>query len=111
MTIAALGEALALGDTLELDRTALLDVLAESAIGATVRGKCANIESGTYPPSFKLRLALKDLRLVTETAVETGRDLPLAVASRNWLEQADRAGAGDLDFSAVVATILLAPPA
>jgi 3-hydroxyisobutyrate dehydrogenase-like beta-hydroxyacid dehydrogenase len=108
VTITALGEALALGDTLDLDRTALLDVLAESAIGTTVRSKRANIESGTYAPSFKLRLALKDLRLVTETPIRTGQDLVLAAASRNWLEQADQAGAGDLDFSAVVATILAA---
>jgi 3-hydroxyisobutyrate dehydrogenase-like beta-hydroxyacid dehydrogenase len=108
VTITALGEALALGDTLGLDRGTLLDILADSAIGTTVRGKRANIESGTYPPSFKLRLALKDLRLVTETAAEPGRDLALAAASRKWLEQADRAGAGDLDFSAVVATILAA---
>jgi 3-hydroxyisobutyrate dehydrogenase-like beta-hydroxyacid dehydrogenase len=110
VTVTALGEALALGDTLGLDPGTLLDILADSPIGATVRGKRANIESGSYPPSFKLRLAVKDLRLVTETAAGPGRDLPLAAAARDWLEQADRAGAGDLDFSAVVATILAAAP-
>jgi len=108
--IAALGEALALGDTLGLDRATLLDVLAESPVGPTVRGKRANIESGDYPPSFKLSLALKDLRLVTETADRTGRDLKLAPAAQAWLEQAARDGAGDLDYSAVVATILAAMP-
>ncbi|HEV7962360.1 MAG TPA: NAD-binding protein [Actinoplanes sp.] len=61
-----------------------------------------------YAPSFKLRLALKDLRPVTETAMRPGQDLMLAAASRNWLEQADQAGASDHDFSAVVATILAA---
>jgi 3-hydroxyisobutyrate dehydrogenase-like beta-hydroxyacid dehydrogenase len=106
VAITALGEALALGDTLGLDRATLLDVLSDSPIGATVKAKRANIQSGSYPPSFKLRLALKDLRLVTETATPPGQDLKLAAASRGWLERAAQAGAGDLDYSAVVATIL-----
>ena len=104
--MAALGEALALGDAFGLDRKAVLDVLADSPIGSTVRAKRDNIESGTYPPNFKLRLALKDLHLVTDAAAEAGRELKLAPASLAWLEEAARAGAGDLDFSAVVATIV-----
>jgi hypothetical protein len=35
-----------------------------------------------------------------------GQDLKLVAASRGWLERAVQAGAGDLDYSAVVATIL-----
>lgn len=103
--IAAFGEALALGDTLGLGRPVLLDVLAESAIGSTVRAKRANVTSGRYPPSFKLSLALKDLRLVNETAGRAGRHLQVAAASQGWLEEAAKAGAGDLDYSAVIATI------
>ncbi|MDB6002952.1 MAG: 3-hydroxyisobutyrate dehydrogenase [Rhizobacter sp.] len=106
VTMTALGEALALADTLGLDRETLLDILAESPIGSTVRSKRANIESGTYPPGFKLSLALKDLRLVTRSPAQPGRDLRLAAASRSWLEEAAQAGAADLDYSAVVATIL-----
>jgi 3-hydroxyisobutyrate dehydrogenase-like beta-hydroxyacid dehydrogenase len=103
--IAAFGEALALGDALGLDRSALLDVLADSPIGSTVRAKRANVESGTWPPNFKLTLALKDLRLVNDIADRAGRRLGVASASRAWLEQAAEASAGDLDFSAVIATI------
>jgi 3-hydroxyisobutyrate dehydrogenase-like beta-hydroxyacid dehydrogenase len=113
--IAAFGEALALGDTLGLDRAVLLDILAESPIGSTVRAKRANVESGHYPPSFKLSLALKDLRLVNEIADRVGRHLEVASATRGWLERATQAGAGDLDYSAVIATITSdgeqAPPA
>jgi 3-hydroxyisobutyrate dehydrogenase-like beta-hydroxyacid dehydrogenase len=105
VTMAALGEALALVDELELDRETLLDILAESPIGTAVRAKRTNIESGTYPPGFKLELALKDLRLVTGSPAVPGRDLRLAAASRSWLEQAAQAGASELDYSAVVATI------
>jgi 3-hydroxyisobutyrate dehydrogenase-like beta-hydroxyacid dehydrogenase len=104
--IAAVGEALSLGEIFGLDRSVVLDVLADSPVGPTARAKRANIESDTYPPSFKLSLALKDMRLVTEAAIGAGRDLKLANASRAWLDEAAQAGAGDLDFSAVVATIL-----
>src|SRR5437899_2207288 len=101
----AFGEALALGDTLGLDRSVLLDVLAESPIASTVQAKRPNVESGQYPPSFKLSLALKDLRLVDGIADRAGQHLPVATATRDWLDQAAQAGGGDLDFSAVIATI------
>jgi 3-hydroxyisobutyrate dehydrogenase-like beta-hydroxyacid dehydrogenase len=104
-TIAAFGEALALGDTLGLDRAGLLDVLADSPIGPTVNGKRANVESGHYPPNFKLSLALKDLRLVNEIADRAGRHLDVARAAQGWLERAAQAGADDLDYSAVITTI------
>jgi 3-hydroxyisobutyrate dehydrogenase-like beta-hydroxyacid dehydrogenase len=102
----AVGEALSVGEIFGLDHTVVLDVLADSPVGPTARAKRANIESGTYPPSFKLSLARKDMRLVTEAAHRAGRDLKLAEASRAWLDEAAEAGASDLDFSAVVATIL-----
>jgi 3-hydroxyisobutyrate dehydrogenase-like beta-hydroxyacid dehydrogenase len=106
VTMTALGEALELGDSLGPDRRTVLDILAESPIGTTVRTTRAHIESGTYPPCFELRPALEDLRLVTRTPTPTGRALVLAAASRSWLEQAERAGADDLDHSVVVPTIL-----
>lgn len=107
VAITAFGEALALGGRLGLDRATLLDVLAESPIGTTVKTKRANVESGDYPPSFKLRHALKDVRLATETA-QPGQDLAVAAAARGWFEQAETAGAEDLDYSAVIATIVAA---
>jgi len=104
--IVALGEALALGESLGLEPGALLDVLADSPIGPAVRAKRANVEAGRYPPNFKLGLAAKDLRLVMDTADAAGQDLRLARAARGWLDEAARRGASDLDYSAVVATIL-----
>jgi 3-hydroxyisobutyrate dehydrogenase-like beta-hydroxyacid dehydrogenase len=101
----ALGEALALADGLGLDQDVTLDVLADSQIGVTARSKRERIESGVYPPNFKLGLGAKDLRLVTDAAVRAGRDLRLASAARSWLEEADAGGFSDLDYSAVVAHI------
>jgi len=103
--IVTLGEALALGESLELDRSMLFDVLTDSQIGPVVRAKRANIESGDFTPSFKLRHAAKDLKLVTEAAASRRRELKQARVNRAWLDEAAEHGAADLDFSSVVETI------
>jgi 3-hydroxyisobutyrate dehydrogenase len=106
VSMVALGEALALGRGLGLDRKDVLDALEGSPIAPAVRAKRANVEANHYPPSFKLRHAAKDLRLVDEAADEAGLLLPEARAASEWLEEGVAHAAGDLDFSAVVATIL-----
>jgi 3-hydroxyisobutyrate dehydrogenase-like beta-hydroxyacid dehydrogenase len=103
--MSGLGEALSLAQGLGLETALVLDILAESPLGVTVNSKRELIDTGAYPPRFKLALAAKDLRLVTEAAEEAGRDLRVATAARSWLEEADRAGLGDLDYSAVTAHI------
>src|SRR5229473_572449 len=105
-SIAAVGEALALGESLGLGRAPLLNMLEGSQLGPAVRAKRANIESGHYPPNFKLRHAAKDLRLVVEAAAGADRDLEVSRAARAWLDAAVERGAADLDYSAVVATIV-----
>ena len=103
--IVALGEALSLGESLELRRGMLLDALTDSPIGPIVAANRTNVESGQFAPTFKLRYAANDLRLVMEAAAARGRDLKQARANRAWLDEAAARGAGDLDLSAVVATI------
>jgi len=103
--IVALGEALSLGESLDLERDMLLDALTASPIGPIVTAKRANVVSGDFTPSFKLRHAAKDLRLVTETAAARGRELKQARVNRAWLDESVERGAADLDFSAVVVTI------
>ncbi|MDT4939491.1 MAG: 3-hydroxyisobutyrate dehydrogenase [Pseudonocardiales bacterium] len=107
--IVAAGEALALGQALGLDERVVLDVLADSPIGPTVRAKRANIEAGRYPPAFKLSLADKDMHLAVDAAQHAGIALKAADTVRGWLDEAAGNGAADLDFSAVVATILGRP--
>jgi 3-hydroxyisobutyrate dehydrogenase-like beta-hydroxyacid dehydrogenase len=111
VAMVTMGEALALGESLALPRSLLLDVLADSPIGPIVKGKRALVEAGRYPPSFKLRHAEKDLRLVEDAAASAGRELKLARAARSWLDEAAARGAADLDFAAVVATIAGEEPA
>lgn len=99
-----LAEALSLADGLGLEQAAVLDALAESPIGATVRSKRANIESGRYsPPNFTVALAVKDLSLVADAAGAAGVELRVSPAARSWLGDAERAGLGPLDYSAVIA--------
>ena len=102
---ATLGEALALADALDLPEDAVLDVLADSPIGVTVKNKRRFIDSGSYPPNFKLRLAAKDMRLVTETAERRGLRPRVGIAAREWFEDAAEADFGDLDYSAVIAHV------
>jgi len=64
------------------------------------------VEADSYPPSFKLRHAAKDMRLLTEAGLAAGLDLWEAWAARAWLEESAGKGATDLDYAAVVATIL-----
>lgn len=104
--IVGVGEALWLGETMGLARGQLLDVLEETPLGATVKSKRSNIESGSYPANFKLALARKDLHLVTDAAEGRGRELTVAAAARDWFDRAADAGRSDEDYSAVVATIL-----
>jgi 3-hydroxyisobutyrate dehydrogenase-like beta-hydroxyacid dehydrogenase len=105
-SIVAFGEALALANSLGLGRDAVLDVLADSPIGSSVRAKRGNVQTHRYPPSFKLRHAVKDLHLIEEAAESVGLDLKGAHAAGQWLDEAMKQGAADLDYSAVLATIL-----
>jgi 3-hydroxyisobutyrate dehydrogenase-like beta-hydroxyacid dehydrogenase len=100
-----LGEALALADSLGLTQADVLDVLAESAIGVTTKSKRTNIETRQWPANFKLSLAAKDLRLVVDEAAQAGAHLKVAAAARVWLDAAEQAGLGNLDYSSVIATI------
>ena len=64
------------------------------------------LESGEYPPRFSLALARKDADLVAEAAARAGVDLRLAEAARSWLREAEEAGLGEADYSAMLARIL-----
>ncbi len=100
-----LGEALALADGLGLDVGLVLGLLSESPIGVTAKSKRENIETGTYSPNFKLALAVKDVKLVTDAARSAGVDLRLGPAAQAWLEAAEQADLGAMDYSAVIAHI------
>ena len=108
--LGVLGEAVALGDGLRLSREAAFDVLAATPLAAQAERRRGAVESGEYPPRFKLDLARKDADLIAEAAAAAGIDLQVAPAARAWLADAAEAGLGDLDYSAVLGHILRSHP-
>ena len=105
-TISLLGEALALAGKLGLSRDVTFDVLAETALAAQAERRRAAIETGDYPKRFGLSLARKDADLILEAAAAAGADLRLLAAARTWFADAEEAGRGDDDYSAVLGEIV-----
>jgi HAD superfamily hydrolase (TIGR01450 family) len=110
-TVAMLGEALALARGLGLSTAATCDVLSATPLAAQAARRREAIETHSYPPRFRLGLARKDATLIQEAAAGAGVALRLAPAGGAWLAEAEAAGLGDHDYTAVLATILGAAPA
>jgi 3-hydroxyisobutyrate dehydrogenase-like beta-hydroxyacid dehydrogenase len=105
-TIGVLSEALALAEGLGLPRAKAFEVLAATPLAGQAERRREAVESGEYPPRFALYLARKDAELVASAAREAGIDLRLTEAARSWFADAEEAGLGDRDYSAVLARIL-----
>jgi len=104
--IGVLGEALATGQALGLTQERTFDVLGVTALADQAERRRAAVESGDYPPRFALRLARKDADLILEAAEKHGIDLRVVKGAQEWLAEAEAAGLGDSDYSAVLARIL-----
>ena len=104
--IVALGESLALADTLGLERDKAYEVLGATPLARQAERRRPSIEAGDHPPRFKLSLARKDAELIGEAADAFDADLRVADAARTWLLDAGRAGFGERDYAAVIAHIL-----
>ena len=105
-TLGLLGESLALADALGLSREATWEVLEGTPLAGQAERRRAAVESGEYALRFALALARKDADLVAEAAAEVGAELPLARAARDWFADAESAGWGERDYSAVLARII-----
>jgi 3-hydroxyisobutyrate dehydrogenase-like beta-hydroxyacid dehydrogenase len=101
-----LGEALALGGALGLTREATFAVLAATPLAAQAERRRPSVESGEYPPRFKLSLARKDAALIMEAATGAGIELRVVPAAQTWLAEAEAAGWGERDYSSVLAWML-----
>lgn len=104
--LATLGEALALAETLGLEQDAAFDVLSATPIAAQAERRRESVESGAYPGRFALALARKDADLLADAAASADLELPVSEAARRWLVDAESAGLGEQDYSAVLAQIL-----
>jgi 3-hydroxyisobutyrate dehydrogenase len=104
--IAVLGEALAVGDALGLSRTTTFAVLGKTPLAEQAERRRPAIESGDYPSRYALYLARKDAALIVEAAATAGIRLRVTEAARQWLAEAEDAGLGGEDYSAVLVPIL-----
>jgi 3-hydroxyisobutyrate dehydrogenase-like beta-hydroxyacid dehydrogenase len=104
--VGVLGEALAVGEILGLTRERTFEVLGVTALADQAERRRSAVERGDYPQRFALRLARKDADLIVEAAAEKGGELRVVEAAREWLADAEAAGLGDADYSAVLARIL-----
>jgi 3-hydroxyisobutyrate dehydrogenase len=97
-----IAETLALAEGLGLDPSLPLEAIKGGPLDmpyAHLKG--ALIARREFPPSFALKLAAKDARLVTEAAARHGLDLPLERTVAERMGQAVEAGYGDEDMAAV----------
>ena len=98
----AFTEAAHLGESLGIPRQALFDTLIGSAVAAPLIGaKRGKFESGTFDPEFSLQWMRKDLQLITQTGYEQNVPLPVTNAAKEVFAQAEKAGLGEEDYSAV----------
>ena len=104
--LCVLGEALALGRGLGLSSEKAFEVLAATPLAAQADRRRPAIESGEHPKRFGLSLAVKDADLILEAAGGAGVPLRIGTAARAWFAEADAAGMGGRDYSAVLARIL-----
>jgi 3-hydroxyisobutyrate dehydrogenase/2-hydroxy-3-oxopropionate reductase len=102
--IGVLGEALALAELTGLSQARAFEVLGATALAGQAERRRQSVERGSYPPRFALSLARKDADLIGEAA--DGFELPVLAAAREWLVEAEQAGHGDEDYSAVLAELL-----
>jgi len=91
--LAALGDAVALGRTLDLDEQTLFDVLATTPLAAQGERRRAVLQGEPSPPRFPVRLAAKDARLILEHG-----DFGVIEAALRALEAAD----ANADYTALL---------
>jgi HAD superfamily hydrolase (TIGR01450 family) len=104
--VTLLGEAIALADGLGLKPKTAFEVLATTPLSEQADRRRQAIQDGMFAPRYRLSLAGKDARLIRQAAETAGIQLRIAEAVRAWFTDAELAGWGDHDYTAVLATIL-----
>ena len=100
---AALAEGLAFGSAIGLEPQAVLDVLRGSMAASRIMDtKGRKMIERDYAVQARLTQHLKDVRLMLDAAERLGLSLPLSAAHAELLEQAEAAGFGAVDNSAVI---------
>ena len=100
---AALAEGLALGEAIGLDPQLTLRIMRRSpAYSRAMDVKGDKMIRSEFSPDARLSQHLKDVRLMLELGAQAGLPMALSDAHRSVLEQAEAAGLGALDNSALI---------
>ena len=106
---AALAEGLAFAEALGVSPAAALEVMAGSpAYSRAMDVKGRKMVDRDFSVQARLSQHLKDVRLMLDAARAAGLALPLTETHRRLMEQAEAAGLGDQDNSAII-EVLRAP--
>jgi 3-hydroxyisobutyrate dehydrogenase-like beta-hydroxyacid dehydrogenase len=102
----AFGEGLALGEKVGLQKSDILEVLAQGAINNPMfQLKGPLMTKGIYNPAFPLKHMQKDMRLALELGDKHNQPLTTAAAANELYLKAKQSGSDDEDFSAVMKAI------
>jgi 3-hydroxyisobutyrate dehydrogenase-like beta-hydroxyacid dehydrogenase len=103
---AALAEGLVFANALDMDLVKVLEVLrAGNASSVVMDVKGEKMITGDFTPQGKLAQHLKDVRLILEEAQRAGIHLPMSHLHRQLLVDAEEAGFGEQDNSAIIRAI------
>jgi 3-hydroxyisobutyrate dehydrogenase-like beta-hydroxyacid dehydrogenase len=102
----ALAEGLAFAAKIGLAMDAALEVLVNSPAHSRIMdAKGPKMVHGEFTPQARLSQHLKDVRLIIDEGNRGGASLPMSSLHLKLLEQAEVAGLGDLDNSAIIRVI------
>lgn len=101
-TLVAFSESLSLGIALGIDKTTAMDILLDSSVTPPIlKNFRSRIEGEDFKPHFPLKHMRKDLQLISKTAYELERSIPLTSAVKEIYTLAHQKKLGELDFSSV----------
>lgn len=101
--ISGLAQGLVFAEKKHIDPKVFLDILAHSSLNApTYQTKGSSMVDDNFAPRFFVEHMLKDVRLVLESADESGVSLPSADVALDLYSKAQQAGFGKEDYSAVI---------
>ena len=107
---AAVAEAMALGQHLQLPMEQVVNALQQGAAGSwALQHRSAAMLSDHYPLGFKLALHHKDLGIALDAAKATGLHLPITAAVREQEAALMEQGLGEADVSALRRSLAKAP--
>jgi len=104
--VTSFGEAYAMGTALGLDRSTMETILQLTPLSSQFERRLAALSDGRFERRFSLDLALKDAILIAQQSDLKDAELHITNGIQDWLNRASASGYGDLDYTAVLASIL-----